>query len=134
MLHRRLFHPGKYYVKPGSFFNLPQKKLFWHDSCLIIQNKNTPGGRFMVSATLEITNRIGFHARPASLLIDRAKQFSSTLTLTKGDRTVGMDSLVALLKLQVKQGDMVTLSAEGADEEAALKSLVSLIEAKFGEK
>ncbi|MDR2103495.1 MAG: HPr family phosphocarrier protein [Treponema sp.] len=88
----------------------------------------------MVSATLEITNRIGFHARPASLLIDRAKQFASTVTITKGERTAGMDSLVALLKLQVKQGDLVTLSAEGADEEAALKSLVSLIEAKFGEK
>jgi phosphotransferase system HPr (HPr) family protein len=87
----------------------------------------------MVSATLEVTNRIGFHARPASLLIDTAKQFSSAVTITKGDRTVGMDSLVALMKLQVKQGDMVTLSADGADEDAVLKSMVHLIEAKFGE-
>jgi phosphotransferase system HPr (HPr) family protein len=88
----------------------------------------------MVSATIEVTNSIGFHARPASLLIDTAKRFSSTVTITKGERTVGMDSLVALMKLQVKQGDMVTLAAEGADEDAVLNSLVHLIEAKFGEK
>jgi phosphotransferase system HPr (HPr) family protein len=87
----------------------------------------------MVSASVEITNRIGFHARPASLLIDTAKRFSSAVTVAKGDRTAGMDSLVALLKLQVRQGDTVILSADGADEGAALKSLVDLIEAKFGE-
>jgi phosphocarrier protein len=87
----------------------------------------------MVSACVEIVNRIGFHARPASLLIDTARRFSSTVTITKGDRTVGTDSLVALLKLQVKQGDMVTLSADGADEDAALASLVGLIEGRFGE-
>lgn len=87
----------------------------------------------MVSARIEITNRIGFHARPASLLIDTAKRFSSTVTITKGERMVGTDSLVALLKLQVKQGDIVTLCADGADEDAALKSLVELIEGKFGE-
>jgi phosphocarrier protein len=89
---------------------------------------------FMVSATVEITNRIGFHARPASLLIDTAKRFSSTVTVTKGDQSAGMDSLVALLKLQVRQGDRVILSVDGSDEEVALKSLVDLIEAQFGEK
>ncbi|MDR1469810.1 MAG: HPr family phosphocarrier protein [Spirochaetaceae bacterium] len=87
----------------------------------------------MVSSCIEITNSIGFHARPASLLIDTARRFFSTVTITKGDRTVGTDSLVALLKLQVKQGDTVTLSADGADEDAALKCLVELIEGKFGE-
>ncbi|AEF86160.1 phosphocarrier protein HPr [Treponema primitia ZAS-2] len=87
----------------------------------------------MVSADIEVTNRIGFHARPVSLLIDTARKFSSTVKVSKGDKTAGTDSMVAMLKLQVKQGDMISISAEGDDEEAALESLSELVKSKFGE-
>lgn len=88
----------------------------------------------MVSRQVVVTNEVGFHARPASLLIHAAKDYRSAFTLDKEGRQTDLGSLISLMKLRVKCGDTVTLSAEGPDEEVALDGLIALIENKFGEK
>ncbi|MDR3174549.1 MAG: HPr family phosphocarrier protein [Treponema sp.] len=88
----------------------------------------------MVSRQIVVTNKVGFHARPASLLIHAAQTYNSTFTLEKEGRQTDLGSLISLMKLRVKCGDTVTLSAKGPDEEIALKGLVTLIENKFGEE
>jgi phosphotransferase system HPr-like phosphotransfer protein len=37
------------------------------------------------------------------------------------------------MKLRVKCGDVITVKADGPDEEAALNDLITLIESRFGE-
>jgi phosphocarrier protein len=88
----------------------------------------------MISRQIVVTNKVGFHARPASLLIHAAKNYKSAFTLEKEGRQTDLGSLISLMKLRVKCGDMVTLSAEGPDEESALKGLITLIENNFGEE
>ncbi|GHU61418.1 hypothetical protein FACS189445_3400 [Spirochaetia bacterium] len=88
----------------------------------------------MVSKQVTVTNTVGFHARPASLLIHRAKNYQSSFTLTKNGLNTDLKSLISLMKLKVKCGDTVTLSADGPDEGKALEDLVTLIKSRFGEE
>lgn len=67
-----------------------------------------------------ITDELGIHARPAGLLAKLAKSFpDTTITITKGKNTVKASQLMRLMNLGVKQGDEVTVAAEGPAEEAA---------------
>ena len=75
-----------------------------------------------------ITDAEGIHARPAGLLVKEAKKFQSECTITKGDKTKKLTQLMMLMSLGVKQGDTVTVSAEGADEDAAVASLKEFFE------
>ena len=68
-----------------------------------------------------INDPLGIHARPAGMLVKEAKAFADTaVTITKGGTTVKATQLMKLMSLGVKQGDVVTVVAEGANEEAAI--------------
>ncbi len=67
-----------------------------------------------------ITDPVGIHARPAGLLVKAVKEFGSKVTITNADgKTVDAKKLLALMGLGIKQGDTVTVSVEGDDENAA---------------
>lgn len=66
-----------------------------------------------------ITDPLGIHARPAGLLVRAIKGLSSTVTITKADgKSAGGSKLMALMGLAIKQGDTVTVTVEGNNEEA----------------
>ena len=54
-----------------------------------------------------ITDPVGIHARPAGVLVKLVKPFESTCTITKGDKTVDMRKLMAMMGMGVKCGDTV---------------------------
>lgn len=87
----------------------------------------------MTSQTVEVTNKVGLHARPASLLIKTAKSYGCTFSMTKDGQSSDLRSIFSLMKLKVKQGDLVTISADGEDEAQAVQDIARLIESKFGE-
>ena len=71
-----------------------------------------------------ITDPLGIHARPAGLLAKTAKGFgNTTVTVTKGGNTVKASQLMKLMGLGVKQGDTITVAAEGPSEEAAIAAM-----------
>ena len=68
-----------------------------------------------------IHDPLGIHARPAGMLVKEAKAFADTvITITKNGTTVKATQLMKLMSLSVKKGDVVTVAAEGADEDAAI--------------
>ena len=68
-----------------------------------------------------IHDPLGIHARPAGMLVKEAKAFADTVvTITKNGTTVKASQLMKLMSLGVKKGDVVTVAAEGADEDAAI--------------
>ena len=75
-----------------------------------------------------IKDELGIHARPAGLLVKEAKKFASECTITKDGKTKKLTQLMMLMSLGVKQGDVVTVTAEGADEEAAAAALKEFFE------
>lgn len=78
-----------------------------------------------------ITDTLGIHARPAGLLAKEAKQFQSVCTITKGDITKKLTQLMMLMSMGVKQGDVVTIKAEGPDEDAAIEALEAFFQANL---
>lgn len=88
----------------------------------------------MVTKKVEIINKTGLHARPASEFVMLAKKFESKITLCKdGGEPVNAKSMIRLLAEGIGQGTVVTLTAEGNDEKEAITELVDLISSGFGE-
>ncbi|MCR5213611.1 MAG: HPr family phosphocarrier protein [Eubacterium sp.] len=73
----------------------------------------------MKSFKYVITDEVGIHARPAGLLVKEAKQFASTITIAKGDKSAKATALMKLMGMGVKKGDEITVTVEGDDEDAA---------------
>ena len=79
-----------------------------------------------------IKDALGIHARPAGLLAKEAKACGSTvIKITKGAKTVKASQLMMLMSLGVKQGDEVTISAEGPDEDAAIAKIEEFFKANL---
>lgn len=78
----------------------------------------------MKTFNFTVKDPMGIHARPAGLLAKLAKTFPDTvITLTKGEKTVKMTQLMMLMGLGVKTGEEVTVSANGASEDATIAAL-----------
>ena len=80
----------------------------------------------MKSFECTITDPMGLHARPAGLLAKIVGNLKSKITLSYNGKSVACNRMIAIMQLQTKQGDVVTLSAEGADEDADLLALKEL--------
>ncbi|MBR6173274.1 MAG: HPr family phosphocarrier protein [Eubacterium sp.] len=70
-----------------------------------------------------ITDEVGIHARPAGLLVKEAKQFTSTIMISKGDKSAKATALMKLMGMGVKKGDEITVTVEGDDEDAAAAAI-----------
>lgn len=87
----------------------------------------------MTSQTVKISNKVGLHARPASMLVTAAGRYDSEIIIKNGSRSAVAKSMISLLALQAKMNDVVTIQADGKDEKKAVAELTQLIQSKFGE-
>ena len=85
----------------------------------------------MKSFDYTINDELGIHARPAGLLAKEAKKFESECTITKDGKTKKLSQLMMLMSLGVKQGDTVTVAADGAEEDTAIAELKAFFEANL---
>ncbi len=74
-----------------------------------------------------ITEPVGIHARPASILVKAATAFQSNIMIERNGKTADVKRLLALMALSVKCGEQVHFSIEGADEELAAKKLEEFV-------
>ncbi len=87
----------------------------------------------MLEKQLLIKNKVGLHARPASLFVQKAKKFKCALRVVFGGREVDAKSILSVLTLGVNEGALITLRAEGEDAVEALAEISALVEGNFGE-
>lgn len=68
--------------------------------------------------------------------VERASGFAAEVTVrrTDSDETVDGKSIMQMLMLAGTCGTEIEIAAEGADEGAAIASLVALVRAGFGEE
>ncbi len=74
-----------------------------------------------------IVGHAKLHARPAALLVQRAKQFDSEVKLEKGGKSKNAKSAMGVMALGAVEGDTVKITAEGPDEEAAAEALAAFV-------
>ena len=70
-----------------------------------------------------ITDELGIHARPAGLLVKKAGEFASTVTIDNGQKKAAAKKLISLMMLAVTKGQTVKFIIEGADEDKAAAAL-----------
>jgi len=88
----------------------------------------------MTFQTVVIQNRAGIHARPAALLVQETKRFSSNIYFEKGNDRINAKSIIGVITLGAAYGTEIKIIAEGEDEQAAVETLVRLFESKFEEE
>jgi phosphocarrier protein HPr len=88
----------------------------------------------MQTATLNIINPLGLHARAASKLVSLASQFSADIRI-QNDQGVEADGkrIMSLLLLGAAVGSSINVQVEGEDEADAMAALTALVEAGFHE-
>lgn len=75
-----------------------------------------------------ITDPLGIHARPAGILAKTAKTFAdTTVMIAKEGKSVKATQLMKLMGLGVKEGDVITVTAEGPSEDAAIEAMENTI-------
>ena len=89
----------------------------------------------MAEATIQVKNKVGLHARPASLFVQTAAKFSSKIkvkNLTTNGDFVDAKSIIMVLTLGVMKDHEVVIQTEGPDADAPPGALRALIEKNFG--
>ena len=87
----------------------------------------------MITRDVTVTNNVGLHARPATLFIQKANSYKSSIWVEKEDRRVNAKSLLGVLSLGIVKGMTITLIADGNDSEEAVEGLATLVESGFSE-
>lgn len=87
----------------------------------------------MIKTEVEIINKLGLHARASTKLTQTASQFSSDIWIERNGRRVNAKSIMGVMMLAAGKGSSITLEATGGDENAAIESLLALINNYFGE-
>lgn len=87
----------------------------------------------MISREFTINNKLGLHARPSAQLTQVAGRFKSEVYIARDGRRVNAKSIMGVMMLAAGPGAIVTVDAEGPDEQAALEAIGALITSRFGE-
>ena len=86
-----------------------------------------------VTATADICNARGLHARASAKFVKLASTFESEIHVSREGTTVNALSIMGLLMLGAGIGSTIDISAEGPDAEEALAALLDLVARKFDE-
>jgi len=77
----------------------------------------------MPQAEIEITNKLGLHARAAAKLTQMASSFAAEVWMSRGERRVNAKSIMGVMMLAAGKGSRITVETEGTDDGAALAAV-----------
>jgi phosphocarrier protein len=88
----------------------------------------------LISRSVTVVNRLGMHARAAAKFVHLATRYTSQVRVARDTREMDGKSIMGILLLAAARGSTITISAEGADERAAVDALTALVASGFGEE
>lgn len=86
----------------------------------------------MVSQSLTVTNRAGFHMRLACDFVTAMNGFDCSVSILYNRREIDGKSLMSVMAACMKQGSEIEVRCSGSDEVQALKTAADLI--RLGEE
>jgi len=89
----------------------------------------------MLEGSVKVVNPLGLHARAAAQLVRVAGQFRSRITIRRQDSAASANakSILSLLALAAPIGTLLSIEADGADENEAFAAVMALFADGFGE-
>ncbi|MCK5528744.1 MAG: HPr family phosphocarrier protein [Kiritimatiellae bacterium] len=88
----------------------------------------------MIERKLKIVNKLGIHARPASMIVRTASKFDADIYIDKDGVKVSAKSIMGLMTLAASFGTVLTLSVDGDDADMVLDTFQELFASKFEEE
>lgn len=82
---------------------------------------------------MEIVNKLGLHARAASIFVKTASAFGSEITITNPEKEANGKSIMSMMLLQAACGTQIEVSIDGDDENEAMSAIEALVSSRFGE-
>jgi len=82
--------------------------------------------------TLEVSNKMGVHARPAAMIVRIASHFSGEIWVTKKDgERVNAKSIMGIMMLAAARGSELTFECSPEDAPELEKQMSDLFASKF---
>jgi phosphocarrier protein HPr len=92
----------------------------------------------MVTKTFTVGNKLGLHARPASLFVQAGSRMQASVKVSKSingeEVVVNGKSVMGLMMLAAAHGEEVTVTLDGPDEDEGMQTLADLFARKFEEE
>lgn len=82
----------------------------------------------MRTFTYTIKDALGIHARPAALLVKKASEFESNIILNCEEKSVNLKKIIAVMAMEIRHNQTVTVVCDGPDQEKAASELKKLFE------
>ena len=82
----------------------------------------------MITKDVTVRCESGLHNRQATYFVQKANEFACNIWLESGSRKMNAKSLLGIMSLGIVTGTTVTLTADGADAEAAIDALETLLQ------
>lgn len=77
----------------------------------------------MTNKNVQIKLENGLEARPVALLVQEASKYDSIIYIQSGEKRVNAKSIMGMMSLGLDNGEELTVTAEGNDEQAAVDGL-----------
>ncbi|MBO5281607.1 MAG: HPr family phosphocarrier protein [Lachnospiraceae bacterium] len=77
----------------------------------------------MKKAAVEIKLQNGLEARPVAMLVQVASKYESKIYLESAGKRVNAKSIMGMMSLGLDNGEQVTVTAEGSDEDKAVEAI-----------
>ncbi len=84
----------------------------------------------MTKRSIQIQLENGLEARPVALLVQEASKYESRIYIQSEEKRVNAKSIMGMMSLGLNNGDVLTVSAEGTDEDVAVEGIEIFLSSK----
>lgn len=84
----------------------------------------------MITKNITVKIKSGLEARPVAVLVQVASQYESRIYVESGAKKINAKSIMGMMTLGLNEGEEITVTAEGSDEEAAINDIEKYLNGK----
>ena len=89
----------------------------------------------MPEKKIKIKNKLGIHARPASMIVELSTKYDGDIKLKANGMTADAKSILSIMMLAAEKGTQITITVEGTgQDDDVLSEMVRMFENGFGEE
>jgi len=81
--------------------------------------------------TLEVSNKMGVHARPAAMIVRITSRYEGDVWVTKDDEQINAKSIMGIMMLAAAKGTLLDFEADCPNPEELKDELTKLFASKF---
>ena len=80
-----------------------------------------------------VQNKVGLHARPASLFVKEANKQKCSVKVLKDGKEYNAKSIMSILSMGAHKGTQLSIITDGEGEKEVMQAIKKLFDSNFGE-